>query len=88
MSKEIKTTVYLPVEVTIPANNYIGAMIEERNISLDIVQKLTLKSLFDIPQAQDGIQKVFDVICANSKSGKVEDYNIKFTLVKPGVLNV
>jgi hypothetical protein len=82
MSKAIKTTVYLAVEVYIPESSHIADIIEEHNVALDKVQKMALNSMLELDVITNGIQDVLNMACASSKTGKVEEHNVRYTLVK------
>ncbi len=81
MSKAIKTTVYLPIEVYIPESSYIANIIEENNVALDKVQRMALGSMLELDVITDGIQSVLDMACASTTTGKVEEHNVRYTLV-------
>jgi hypothetical protein len=82
MSKSIKTTVYLPIEVYVPESSYIADMIDEHKVPIDVFQKMALSSMLDVSVITDGIQAALDVACASTKTGKVEEHNVRYTLVK------
>ena len=84
MSKQIKTTIYLPIEVVVPETSHIADLIEQHNVSLDKVQKMMLSSVLDA--AQGRIQEVLDYVCCDQRTGQVRDDQTRMTLVHPGVL--
>lgn len=82
MSKSIKTTVYLPIEVYIPESSSVAHLIEQANLPLDKVQRLAIKSILNLDVVANGIQNALNVGCASTTTGKVEDHNVRYTLVR------
>lgn len=81
MSKAIKTTVYLPVEVYVPEDSSIASLIELHNIPIDKFQKMALSSLYGIEEITKGIQDALDFGCRSIKTGKIEPHLTRYTLV-------
>lgn len=85
MSKQIKTTVYLPIEVVVPASSHVARLVEEHNVPIDKFQKMMLSSIFNT--VEDRIQNVLDYACCDQRTGEIRDDQTRMKLVRPGVLN-